>query len=135
MASGVSSERPSWAARGHQAAHQLVFGHIEQQDIIEPLAALPECPVDQLGLRGSAREPVEDGPLLRFRLRELRLDHVENDAVGDQLALVHVLLRFAAEGRLVPDGRAQEVAGRDLREAEPLGEDLALRALSRSGRA
>jgi len=103
--------------------------------VIEPLAPLGQRAVDQLRLDGGAGEAVEHGALLRLRLGELLLDHAQDHAVGHERAGVHVLLCFAAERRLALDGGAQDVARRDLRQTQPVGEDLALGPLPRARRA
>src|SRR2546430_8755093 len=83
-------------------------------------------------LRGGAGEAVEDGAFLGVGLRQFRLDEAEDHAVGDELAVVHVLLRFAAERGAVLHGGAQDVARGDLGKAETLRENLTLGALARA---
>ena len=102
--------------------------------MIEALAALPEGPVHQLGLRRGAGKTVEDRAVLRLRAHQLVLDHVQNDAVGHQLAFIIVLLGVEAEWRAVLHCFPEQVAGRDLGQPQPLGEDLALRPLPRARR-
>src|SRR5207302_342682 len=87
-------------ARTH-APHQLVFGNVEQENVIQALAALGQRLVHQLGLGRGAGETVEDRAVLRLRAHQLVLDHAEDDAVGHQLALVVVFLELASEGRAV----------------------------------
>ena len=55
--------------------------------------------------------------------------------VGDQLAGVHVALRLLAELGLPATRGAQHVAGRDVRQAEVLGQERGLGALAGAGRA
>src|SRR2546425_5948699 len=101
----------------------------------QPLAALRESAIHELGLGGGPGEAVEHRALLRLGLRELFLDQGEDDRVGDELAIVHELLGLATERRSRRDRGAEDVACRDLRQPEPLREDLALRALPRARRA
>ena len=51
-------------------------------------------------------------------------DEIEDDLVGDQLPLVDELLGARAERRVRLDGRAQHVAGRDVRDLEDRGQPL-----------
>src|SRR6266702_1649561 len=117
-----------------QAAHELVFGHVEQQDVIQPLAALAERLVYELRLRRGARKTVEDRAGLRLRAVQLLLDHAEYDAVGHQLAFVVVLLELEPERRPVPHRLPDQITGGDLGQPQPLGEDLALLPLARARR-
>src|SRR5256886_14963935 len=96
--------------------------------------ALP-ISIHELGLGGGPGEAVEHRALLRLGLRELFLDQGEDDRIGDELAIVHELLGLATERRSRRDRGAEDVACRDLRQPEPLREDLALRALPRARRA
>src|SRR5437588_6759544 len=93
------------------------------------------CALPIFGLGGGPGEAVEHRALLRLGLRELFLDQGEDDRVGDELAIVHELLGLATERCSRRDRGAEDVACRDLRQAEPLREDLALRALPRARRA
>ena len=119
---------------GHPA-HQLFLGHVQQQDVVQALAALPQGPIHELGLGGGAGEAVEHRALLPVGLRELFLDQGENDGIGDELPFVHELLGLATERRTGRDRGTEDVARRDLRQPEPLREDLALCALPRARRA
>src|SRR5260370_603771 len=94
------------------------------------LAARGQRPIHQLGLRRGAGKAIEDRAGLRLRAVQLLLDDAEDDAVGDQLALVVVLPGVESERRAVLHRRPDEVAGGDLREPETLGEDLPLRPLA-----
>src|SRR2546422_8597115 len=51
-----------------------------------------------------------------------RSDQVEDDRVGDELAVVHELLGFTAERGRRLHRRPQQVARRDLGKTEPLSE-------------
>src|SRR5205807_9884297 len=62
-------------------------------------------------------------------------DHLDDDLVGDQLSLLHVLLGLVAQVGSVPDRLAQEIAGDDVGQAEVFAQAFALRALTRPGRA
>jgi hypothetical protein len=86
------------------------------------------------GLLDRAREAVEQEAVASVVVGEALDDHADHDRVGHQLALVHVLLGRAPElGAGLARG-AQDVAGRDVREAEILGQQRGLRALAGAGR-
>jgi len=119
---------------GQQPADQLFLGYIQQQDGVQAVAALREGAIDQLGLGGGAGKAVEHRPLLRLGLRELFLDQGENDGIGDEFAIVHELPGFASQRRAGSNRGTEDVARRDLRQPEPLREDLALCALPRARR-
>ena len=102
--------------------------------MVQPLPTLGKRSVDELRLRGRAREAVQDGSILGFGARELVLDQTQNHAVGNELPLVIVLLGFYTEGRAFLHGGADQIAGRDLGKPEALGEDLTLCPLPRARR-
>ncbi len=72
-------------------------------------------------------------PALAVFLVEPLGDDAVDDLVGNQVAAVHDLLGREAHRGLAGDGRAQDVAGRELRNAEASIEDLGLRALAAPG--
>jgi hypothetical protein len=115
---------------GGHAVDQDVLVHVEQEDVVQAVAALGQGAVHHFRLGGGAREAVEDRPVLGLGLRELALDQVENDGVGDELPLVVELLGLLAEGRTVLHRGAQDVARRDLGEPQTLRQDLALGPLA-----
>ncbi len=118
-----------------QPLHQLLFGHVEQQHVRQALAALGQRLVDQLGLGGGSRKPVEDRPLLRLGFGQLGADEVENDVVGDEFAGIVEALRFLAERRAVLHGGADDVPGGDLRDPDAARHNQTLGALARAWRA
>ncbi len=62
-------------------------------------------------------------------------DDAVDDVVGDEITAIHHFLGGKAHRRLGRDGRAQDVAGRELRDTESLDQDLGLRALAGARRA
>src|SRR5215208_5316963 len=103
---------------------ELLVLRLEHDDLVYLLVYLVEHLVERLGLFLVAREAVQDPAIVLF---EVGLRHVDDDLVGDELALVAVLLY------LLPDLGAliyllpHEVAGLDVRGAELF---LQLRRLS-----
>ena len=90
--------------------------------------------VERLGLRDRAREAVEDEALPGVRLLDALGDDADHDVVGDELARLHDGLGLEADRRAGRDGRAQHVAGRELRDAVALDDAGGLRALPRPRR-
>ena len=74
------------------------------------------------GCAGSRRGST---PPAASRLAEPVEQHPDRDVVGDELAALHVAARLEPDRRAVADGGAEQVAGRDVRDTEPLGEDAA----------
>ena len=72
---------------------------------------------------------------LRVRLVEPVMDHRVGDLVRHQVTGVHELLGELAEVGPAGHVRAEDVAGRDLRDAEVVGDELGLRPLARARRA
>src|SRR5438132_677243 len=99
------------------------------------LAALAEGGIDELRLGGGTWKAVEDRPFLRLGLRQFLFDEAQDHGVGNELAVVHVLLRLHAERRPGLHGLPQDIARGDLGEAQALRHDLALGTLARSRRA
>ena len=91
--------------------------------------------VERLGLDDGAREAVEQEAVARVVLLEALDDDPDDHVVGHELAGVHEALGLGAQRAAVLDGQAQDVAGRDVREAELVADALGLRALAGAGRA
>jgi hypothetical protein len=62
-------------------------------------------------------------------------DQVDDQLVGDELARVHVALGREAELAALLLGRTEDVAGRDVRQAEVVLQPSGLGALAGAGRA
>ena len=121
--------------RPEMRAHDEIVGRVDQQRRGQPPAVLVELAAERVGLLDRPREPVEQEAISRVRAREALEDHRDDHLVGDQLALLHVAVREAAE---LGPGRArgaQHVAGRDVREAEVRRQQRGLGALAGAGRA
>ena len=93
-------------------------------------SSLPE----RAGLLDRAREAVEQEPVAGVIVGESLDDHPDDDLIGNQLALVHVLLGEQPELAAGLARGAQDVAGRDVRQAEVLGQQRGLGALAGAGR-
>src|SRR3954454_21138128 len=106
------------AVRAHaparEAADEVVLGHVDEQRRSEPAVDLPQRVVERLGLLVGPREAVEQEPVGGVLLAEAVEDHGDDELVGHEIAAVHVRLGLLAEIRLVLDGLAQHVAGRDV---------------------
>ena len=87
-----------------------------------------------LGLCSSAGKAVQKPALgLHLRFAKLGLHHADDDRVGHEGTLGHVLLGFLAEGSAGLDLLAQNVAGADVHNAVLLHDELALGAFARAG--
>ena len=89
--------------------------------------------IEQFGLRDRARETVEDESVGALGGGEACGNHVGDDLVGDELALVHEGLGLLAKLALSLDGSAQQVASRDVSHAVVSDELLSLSALASAG--
>jgi hypothetical protein len=121
------------AAAARDAARELHVVHFHQHDRGERLPDFRQHRVERVGLREVARETVEDVPGGGIRLREAFADHAEHDAVVDELAGLHRILRRDAQRRAAFHRGTQQIAGGDLRDAETLDETLGLSALPGTG--
>src|SRR6266702_3521481 len=126
---------PGAAAPAADALDDELLRHLVGGDPIDALAHRPEQLLEVLGLRDRPGIAVEDEPLRHVRPRQAVLHEGVRDLVGDELARVHDGLDLLAElgpARLVI---AEHVAGRDVRDAVRLGEQLRLGTLPCAGRA
>ena len=117
------------------ARHQLLAGHLDVDGGIDLLAAAGQRLVEGLGLGDRAREAVQDRTAGSLGLAQLLHEHVDGDVVGDQLAAVHVGLGPLAQRRAVAQGRAEQVAGGQVRDAQVSAQRLGLGALAGGHRA
>ncbi len=115
------------AAHAHD---DLLVRHVDLQHVVDRHAGL----LHRLGLRDGAREAVEQVARLAVGLPQALLHHLDDQLVRYQVPGVHHLLRLFAERAAGLDLGAQHVAGRNLRDAEPLADELGLRALARARR-
>ena len=97
---------------------------------VELQALLRQHRAQRIGLRHGAREAVEDEAVLAVGLVDALGDDAVDDLVGNQVAAIHDLLGREAHRRPGGDRRAQDIAGRELRNTELLDQDLGLRALA-----
>ena len=116
-----------------EAGHQIGLRDLDVRRDVHPAAAVGEGLVEDLGLSGVAREAVEQDALRGVRLGQPLEEHVDRHRIGDEFAAVHVALGGEAQRRPVADGGPEQVAGGDVGQAEPLGQDLGLRPLAGAG--
>lgn len=76
-----------------------------------------------LGLDNGARESVQQEPVLALGLVQIRVNHIDDQVVGDQLAIVHDLLDGRAECRPRLDFRPQHIASGQVAHAVLLLQD------------
>ena len=81
-------------------------------------------------LRG---KPSRIAPRGGVRLGQPVEEHLDRDRVGHELAALHVAPGLEADRRAVVDGGPEQVAGRDVGEAESRREDRRLGALAGAG--
>ncbi len=89
--------------------------------------------IEPLGLIEGAGEAVEDEAAADVGLGEAVGDHLVDEIVGDELALVHQALGGSAELGSAGDVIAQEVAGGDLRNSILSHQELGLSAFADAG--
>jgi hypothetical protein len=121
-------------APSREAPDHLVVADLDQQHRGEQPSAAVERALEHLGLADRAREAVEQEAVVGLAGVEPLLDHPADKVVGHELALVDVLLRFAAELRFRLDRGAQDDPGRVVGQAEVGNEALCLGALTGPGR-
>jgi hypothetical protein len=94
-----------------------VVGRLDQQRGGELALLAAQGVGERLGLRRRAREAVEQEPVLALLL-DLLEDHGDHQVVGDELALLHVLLGLRPQLGAVGLVLAQQVAGADVGQPE-----------------
>jgi hypothetical protein len=75
---------------------------------------------EHLGLRGRAREPVEDVARAAVFARRALADDAHRQLVGDELARAQDGAQLPGERRVGLQERAEHVAGRNLRQPQSL---------------
>src|SRR6195952_5230760 len=113
-----------------QALDELLAVDGEHDHGVEGVTSVLDHPVELLHLRERARVAVEQEPRLGVGLVDAVAHHQVGDLVGDVLAGVHVLLGLAAELGALGAGGAEDVTGRDRRNAGVVGDDRGLGALA-----
>ena len=110
-------------------------GDVDQQRRGQPALDAPRARCrKRVGLIDRAREAVEQEAVARVVIGEALEDHADDHAVGHEFAGVHVALGLGSERCRRGDGGAEHVPGRDVRQAEVLGQPLSLRAFARARR-
>ena len=105
---------------GKQPPHQVCAWDVE---VHSGLHLDPEGPSHREGcprLFDGAREAVEDIAASLSRRHDGLAEHVQDDAIGDQIAPVNIGLDRPPDRRLLPDVLSQQVAAGDVGYAEPL---------------
>ena len=91
--------------------------------------------LEHLGLRDRAREAIEQEAVGGLAAVDALHDHLADQVVRDEVALLHVLLGLLADRGLLLDREAQDVAGGVVGQVEIVDEALGLGALAGAGRA
>ena len=126
---GVAAE----PAPGHPPVDLLAVD-LDERGKIDRFASLGQGVVERLRLRAVAREAIEDGADLGVRLVETTEQHPDRDVVRHELPALHEAPRLEADRRTVTDGGPEQVARRDDRDPEALGEHGGLGPLPRTRR-
>jgi hypothetical protein len=116
-----------------EAGHEIGLRNLDVRGDVDSAALVAEGLVQNLGLGGVAREAVEQDARRGVRLGQALEKHLDRHRVGHEFAAVHVALGGDAERRLVAHGRPEQVAGGDVGQAQPLRQNLGLRALAGAG--
>ena len=111
--------------------HEVVERHVDVQGAVDPLALFGQGTVEGLCLGARARKAVEDRAVGR-PAAELVEEDPDDRVVRDQLPATHVAVCLEAERRPGSHGGPKEVARREDRHLEVLGEQRRLRPLPRS---
>ena len=90
--------------------------------------------VEQLGLHDGARKAVEDEPGRRVGVREALAHEIDHERVADERAGRERGGDLTAKRGIRANGLAEDLAGRDARNAEPPGEPDGLGTLPGAGR-
>ena len=122
------------AATGLEPLEQLLLGDGELQHGVELGVVVLQHLVERLGLLYRARVAVENKPGSRVLILDPVLDQLVRQLRWHQIARVEVALGLDAQRGALADVLAEQVPGRDLRDAELLGQLLRLRAFARTGR-
>ena len=93
---------------------------------VDPAAARRERAVERLGLAARPRKPVEDGAARRVGGRQALEEDVDDRLVGHELPAAHVPVGRPTQRRSGRDRGAQQVARREDRHAQALGQDRRL---------
>jgi hypothetical protein len=118
-----------------EAAHDQVVGNLDEQRRVERALERIERLAERVRLLLIAREAVEEEAIARLAAADALRDHADDHRIRDEFAFVHVALRLGPERRSVRDLPTQNVAGRDVQQAEVLAKTVRLRALSGTWRA
>ena len=116
--------RPRADPAAGQAMDEVLGRHLDVQRAVDPRGRARRG--RRRGASAWARlrgKPSRIAPAAASCGREPGEEHPDRDVVGDELAALHVAARLEADRRAVADGRPEQVAGRDMRDAEPLRED------------
>ena len=116
-----------------EAGDQIGLRDLDEWGDVHAPALCGESLVEDSRLCGVARKAVEEDAGFGVGLGQTLQQHFDCDAVGNELPAVHETLGGHAQRRTVADGRAEEIAGRDVGQSELLRQDLGLSALSGAG--
>mgnify|MGYP007122311150 CR=1 FL=1 len=115
-----------------QPLDALLAGNVEEDDGVERLAASGQERVEMLHLGGVARVAVEEEAVRGVVLRQAIANDLAGQLVGNEVSLVEDGRDLLAERRALFDVRAEDVSGRDDRDAVRLGDADTLGAFARA---
>ena len=118
-----------------QAPHDLLVGHLHEQRRSQRAPLLGQRVLERVCLLLVARKAVQQEAVAGVIGGHPARDHLHDQLVGDEVAVLHVLARALAKHGALGDLGAEDVAGGDVRQAEVLAQPLGLRALAGARRA
>jgi hypothetical protein len=122
------------ATAANQAFEQGVVVHVELDDAVQRRAPLSEQRVERLGLLQGPREAIEQAAAGAIAFVQAVIDHIDDQRVGHQAALIHVPFRLQALHGAITDRLAENIAGGDVRRAQMLQQSPGLRSFACSRR-
>jgi len=121
------------AAAAHDAVDDEVVWDLEQQHVVELDAVLVQRVFEGFGLGNRPREAVQHPTIECVFHRQALAHHANDDLVGHQVAIVHVLLGFDAHRCAGLDRGPEHVPGRDVGNVVAFDEACGLGAFSGPG--
>jgi hypothetical protein len=115
-----------------QALHELVHGHVQEQDEGDPTPTGAEHGIEGLHLSDGAREAVQHHPSAGIIPAQPLVDGTDDEIVGDELPRGHQWRHLSPEPTAGTCLGPQHVAGGDVEEGELGTEEGGLRSLAAS---
>jgi hypothetical protein len=113
-----------------EASHQIGLWNLDVRGYVNATSRLGEGLIQHFRLGDVAWEAVEQDAGRGIGPGKALEKHLDGHRVRHELAAVHVSLGDQSEWGFIADGGPEEVAGGDMGQAQPLGQDLRLGALS-----